>query len=207
LDLPQEDYWEERFYIFCLNHSIHLRIHPLYRYGLHAFFVLERFLHWHHNHTSGITSHHVKPFGTINLIADMFHNFLDGILISASFSYSFEIGIATTIIVIMHELPQEIGDFWVLIHADFSRRRALIFNFLYACTAFVGANVVLLFNQSSTKFAGFILPFAGGGFIYLTAADLIHELHAEKTILHSIFQFVALLSGMALLYFITWIDE
>ena len=175
--------------------------------GFMLFFVLERFLHWHHNHTSGITDHHIRPFGTINLIADMFHNFLDGILIAASFSYSFEIGLATTITVLMHELPQEIGDFGVLIHAGFSRRKALVFNFLSACTAFLGAGVVLVFNQSSEELTRIILPFAAGGFIYLAAADLIPELHAEKTIVRSIYQFVALLSGMALLYFISLMAE
>jgi len=168
--------------------------------GFMLFFVLERFLHWHHNHTSGITDHHIKPFGILNLIADMFHNFLDGLLIAASYSYSFEIGLATTLTVLMHELPQEIGDFGVLIHAGFSKRRALIFNFLSACTAFFGAAVVLLFTRSSIGLTKLILPFAAGGFIYLAAADLIPELHSEKTIRRSIFQLIALVSGMALLY-------
>jgi zinc and cadmium transporter len=170
--------------------------------GFLLFFILERFLHWHHNHTSGISQNGIKPFGTINLVADMFHNFLDGLLIAASFSYSIEIGIATTLTVLMHELPQEIGDFGVLLHAGFSRKKALIFNFLSACTAFIGALIVLLTGKAAEDLSGYILPFAAGGFIYLAAADLIPELHAEKALRRSFVQFLALLLGLGFLFLI-----
>ncbi len=173
--------------------------------GFMLFFVLERFLHWHHNHTSTLSNNTIKPFGTINLVADMLHNFLDGILIAASYYYSVEIGIVTTLTVMMHELPQEIGDFGVLIHAGFSRKKALIYNFISACTAFLGAGCILLFNQSASELSKMILPFAAGGFIYLAAADLIPELHSEKTIRRSIYQFIALVSGMVLLFLMTLI--
>ncbi len=170
--------------------------------GFMLFFMFERFLHWRHNHTTEINSHTVKPFGIVNLVADMFHNFLDGILIAASYSYSIEIGMATTITVLMHELPQEIGDFGVLIHAGFSRKKALIYNFISACTAFIGAGIIFLFSQSMMTISRLILPFAAGGFIYLAAADLIPELHAEKATRRSFYQFIALLLGMILLYMV-----
>lgn len=168
--------------------------------GFMLFFILERFLHWHHNHTSGVSENSIKPFGTLNLIADVFHNLLDGLLIGAAYSYSPAMGITTTIIVLMHELPQEIGDFGVLIHAGFTTRKALIFNFLSACTAFLGAFIVLAFKSIGEFLSEAVLPFAAGGFIYLAAADLIPELHTEKTLKKSFHQFVALLLGIGLMY-------
>lgn len=167
--------------------------------GFLMFFVLERFLHWQHDHTTGLKDNGIKPFGTVNLVADMFHNFLDGLLIAAAFSYSTEIGIATSIAVFFHELPQEIGDFGVLIHAGFSRKKALLFNFLSACTAFIGAILVLFIGNTAMHLEKYILAFAAGAFIYLAAADLIPELHAEKKANRSLVQFIALLMGMGFL--------
>jgi zinc and cadmium transporter len=166
--------------------------------GFLLFFVLERFLHWHHDHTTGL-SNGIKPFGPINLFADALHNLLDGILIGAAFLYSPEIGIATTFSVLLHEIPQEIGDFGILIHAGYSVRKALFFNFLSACTSYLGAILILLFKESADLISKGMLPIAAGSFIYLAAADLIPELHTEKTIKNSIFQFIALLVGVGLL--------
>jgi len=170
--------------------------------GFILFFVLERFLHWHHNHSTEFSNKKIKPFGPINLIADVFHNFLDGLLIASAFLYSTEIGIVTTLTVLLHELPQEIGDFGVLIHAGYSPRKALLFNFLSACSAFVGAFTILIFNQMGDILSKAILPFAAGGFIYLASADLIPELHTEKEPKRSIIQFAALLVGVGMLYLI-----
>lgn len=175
--------------------------------GFMLFFILERFLHWHHNHTSGLSENQVKPLGTINLVADGFHNFLDGILIAASYSYSFEIGLATTLTVLLHELPQEIGDFGILIHAGYTRKKALIFNFLSACMAFLGAFLVLIYEPASGTLSKAILPIAAGGFIYLAAADLIPELQNEKTLRKSIFQFIALILGMGILIVLNILTE
>jgi zinc and cadmium transporter len=175
--------------------------------GFMLFFILERFLHWHHNHTSGLSENQVKPLGTINLVADGFHNFLDGILIAASYNYSFEIGLATTLTVLLHELPQEIGDFGILIHAGYTRKKALIFNFLSACMAFLGAFIVLIYEPASGMLSKAILPIAAGGFIYLAAADLIPELHNEKTLKKSIFQFIALVLGMGILIILNILTE
>lgn len=170
--------------------------------GFILFFVLERYLHWHHDHSTDFSNKKIKPFGPINLIADIFHNFLDGLLIASAFLYSTEIGIVTTLTVLLHELPQEIGDFGVLIHAGYSPRRALLFNFLSACSAFLGACIILIFNQAGDVLSKAILPFAAGGFLYLASADLIPELHTEKAPKRSFIQFLALLLGIGLLYLI-----
>jgi zinc and cadmium transporter len=170
--------------------------------GFMLFYILERFLHWQHDHTSGISDHKIKPFGPINLFADAFHNFLDGLLIGAAFLYKPEIGVATTLTVLLHELPQEIGDFGILIHAGYTPKKALVYNFLSACSSFLGAFIVLIFNDSAGFLSTAVLPFAAGGFIYLAAADLIPELHTEKAIKNSIYQFLALLIGMGLLFMV-----
>ncbi len=175
--------------------------------GFMLFFILERFLHWHHNHTSGISENHVKPFGALNLLADAFHNLLDGLLIGAAYSHSPAMGLTTTIVVLMHELPQEIGDFGILIHAGFSTRKALLFNFLSACTAFLGAFIVLAFHRVGEILSDAVLPFAAGGFIYLAAADLIPELHTEKAPRKSLYQFLALVSGIGLMYLLVIVTE
>ncbi len=185
----------------------HTVVPVLLTFGFMLFFILERFLHWHHNHTSGISQSQLKPFGAISLVSDMFHNLLDGLLIAAAFSYSVNIGIATTITVLLHELPQEIGDFGVLIHAGYTRKKALIYNFLSACTAFVGAIIFLVAGQAVSDLSRYILPVAAGGFIYLAAADLIPELHTEKIPHRSAIQFMALLLGMSLLFILSLVAE
>jgi zinc and cadmium transporter len=168
--------------------------------GFLLFFILERFLHWQHDHTAGISDNHIKAFGPINLIADMFHNFLDGILIGAAFLYSSEIGIATTITVLLHEIPQEIGDFGILIHAGYTPRKALFYNFASACSSYIGAFMVLIFSGTADLLSKAVLPLAAGGFIYLAAADLIPELHTEKNLKSSIYQFGAILFGIGVLF-------
>jgi len=174
--------------------------------GFLLFFVLERFLHWHHDHSTEFNSGKIKPFGPINLIADVFHNFLDGLLIASAFLYSPQIGIVTTLTVLMHELPQEIGDFGVLVHAGYTPRKALLFNFLSACSAFIGAFIILIFNEAGNILSKAVLPFAAGGFIYLASADLIPELHTEKAPKRSFIQFMALLLGIGMLYLIVLFD-
>jgi zinc and cadmium transporter len=173
--------------------------------GFILFFMLERFLHWRHNH--GLDGDQAKHFGLLNLVADGFHNLLDGLLIGAAYMYSPSVGIATTLTVLMHELPQEIGDFGVLIHAGYSRKKALFFNFLSACTAFIGGLLVFLLGDNAEYVSKAILPVAAGGFIYLAAADLIPELHTEKAVNRSFYQFLALLAGMGMLFLIRVFTE
>jgi zinc and cadmium transporter len=144
-----------------------------------------------------------SPLGYISLITDALHNFIDGILIASAWAVSPEIGLATTLAVIIHEVPQEISDFGILIHAGFSRKKALLFNFLAAVTAIFGVLFTLWLGQSFENISNYILPFAAGGFIYLAGSDLIPELHREKSGRKNLLQFAAIVAGLSLMFFIS----
>lgn len=107
------------------------------------------------------------------LFADATHNLIDGMLIRAAYTVSISVGLATTIAIILHEIPQELGDFRILVHAGFSKNRALLFNFLSGLLALVGATVALLASQHVVRFAEFMLAFTAGGFIYIAGCDLL----------------------------------
>lgn len=166
--------------------------------GIFAFFLLEKFLRWRHEHVPhyGHSLHHV---GQMNVIADGLHNFVDGLLIGAGYLVSLPVGIATTIAVILHEIPQEIGDFGVLLHAGFSKGKALFFNFLSACLAIVGAAVALVIGAGVESFSVFMLPLAAGGFIYIAGSDLVPELQKECDPAKSLLQFIAMSVGVGLM--------
>lgn len=163
--------------------------------GILIFFLMEKFLHWHH-HGEDKEETHIHPVGTLVLFSDGVHNFMDGIIIGASFIVSVPIGIATTIAVILHEIPQEIGDFAVLIHSGYSKTRALWLNFLSALLAILGLAVVLILNQTEQAVTFYFLPIAAGGFIYIALADLIPELQKTKELKYSILQLTAVLVGV-----------
>lgn len=167
--------------------------------GILAFFVLEKFLHWHH-HGEDTEEDHVHPVGKLVLFSDGVHNFIDGIIIGTSFLASTSLGVATTIAVILHEIPQEIGDFAVLLHSGYTRKRALWLNFLSALMAVLGTVVAFLFGNLAETFSVMVLPLAAGGFIYIAVADLIPELHKTKVVKHSILQFGSLLIGVLLMF-------
>jgi zinc and cadmium transporter len=165
--------------------------------GFVAFFVLEKFLYWHHHHSR---THSVeKQFVYLNLIGDGIHNFFDGVLIAAAFLQNSALGFSTTMAVIFHEIPQEIGDFGLLIYGGLSKKRALLYNFITALTAVVGALAAFFFSAYIQGLPGLILPFAAGGFIYIAATDLIPELHKETDVKKSFLQLVAFLAGASLL--------
>ena len=163
--------------------------------GIVLFFIIEKFLHWHH-HGDDVEHKHVEPVGKLILISDGFHNLIDGIIIGASYLAGVEIGIATTLAVILHEIPQEIGDFGVLIHAGYSKKKALWWNFVSGLVAIVGVLIVLVVGEATESFTTSILPIAGGGFIYIALSDLIPELHKTKEGKHSIYQILALVIGV-----------
>ena len=170
--------------------------------GLVVMFTLEKFIHWHHCHNVS-HEHDAAPLGYISLITDSLHNFTDGVLIAAAWMASPEVGIATTLAVVLHEIPQEISDFGVLLHAGFSKRKALFLNFIAACAAILGAIVTILLGKFSEELVVFILPFAAGGFIYLAGSDLIPELHRESEVRKSLIQLGAILAGLVLMFFIS----
>ncbi len=172
--------------------------------GALIFFIIEKFLHWHH-HAAGEHDHEtIHPTGRMILISDGVHNFIDGLIIGASFLVSTEVGIATTIAVILHEIPQEIGDFGVLIHSGYSRAKALWFNFLSALASVVGVIVALVMGavgsagSSSETLVSGLIPLAAGGFIYIAMSDLIPELHKSKSagVSHAALQFAAVIVGV-----------
>ncbi len=170
--------------------------------GLVVMFALEKFIHWHHCHN--VThEHEAAPLGYISIITDSLHNFTDGVLIAAAWLVSPGVGIATTLAVVVHEIPQEISDFGVLLHAGFSRRKALLLNFVAACAAVLGAIITVMLGSVAENLIIYILPFAAGGFIYLAGSDLIPELHRESSIRKSLIQLAAILTGLSLMFYIS----
>jgi zinc and cadmium transporter len=133
----------------------------------------------------------------LNIIGDAIHNLIDGMIITGSFLLSPSIGIATTVAVFFHELPQEIGDFGVLVYGGFSKQRALLFNFLSALTALLGVFLAYNFAQYFEDFIGTLLAIAAGGFIYLASSELIPEMQQEKDLKKSVVQFLLFIVGLA----------
>jgi zinc and cadmium transporter len=169
--------------------------------GILTFFILEKFLRWRHAHEFEHDSVRViEPVGYLNLFADAIHNLIDGMLVGAAYTVNLSVGLATTIAIVLHEIPQELGDFGVLVHAGFSRGRALLFNFLTGLLAIVGAIVSLLASAYVLSFSEFMLPFTAGGFIYIAGSDLLPELQKERTPWKSGLQLVALVAGVCLMY-------
>ena len=164
--------------------------------GILIFFVLEKVLHWHH-HTLEHAEEHHHPIGKMILLGDGVHNFIDGLIIATSYMISIEIGVATTMAVILHEIPQEIGNFGVLIHAGYKTKKALWYNFLSALTAVAGAATALLFGNITEQFALWLLPLTAGGFIYIALSDLVPELHKDFRVGQGIIQEIAIMVGVA----------
>jgi zinc and cadmium transporter len=163
--------------------------------GILFSFVIEKFIHWRHCHTP-TSHHHPHPFAIMNLVGDCVHNFIDGLVIGASYLLSIPTGIATTIAVVFHEIPQEIGDFGVLLHGGFTRSRAIMLNFLTALTAIIGAVLALVLGRVEGML-GILVPFAAGNFLYIAAADLIPEIHKETRVRNSLIQAGIFLLGIA----------
>lgn len=166
-----------------------------------AFFVLEKYFHWHHCHC--IEEHcgnDKKHLAYLNLIGDGLHNFLDGILIASTFMISIPLGITATLAIILHEIPQEITDFGILLYGGLTKIQALTYNFLTALTALLGAIVGYLFLNHIGNLEPIILAIASGNFIYLAVADLIPELHHEKNSKKMIVQTIMLLVGVVIIW-------
>lgn len=163
-----------------------------------AFFILEKVLKiLGHKHGA---NNSIKTFGPLNLFADALHNFLDGILIAAAYSVDIHTGMVATIAVLAHELPQEIGDFAVLVQAGYSKTRALVYNLLSALTSIIGCVLVLLLPNFGKEITHYILPLAAGGFLYIALADLIPELNTNSSPKRSIFQVIFMIVGMILMW-------
>jgi zinc and cadmium transporter len=167
--------------------------------GIIIFFSIEKFLYWRHCHEEECQVH---TFAYINLVGDGVHNFIDGMIIAATFVVSFDLGFITTLAVIFHEIPQEIGDFGVLIYGGFTKRKAVTYNFVIALTAILGALVTYFVVYLRNNYT-LLVPFAAGGFIYIAATDLMPELHKKSHAGESIIQLVSILLGLGLMAFLT----
>lgn len=168
------------------------------------FFLLERVFHWHHcrcEEHGQPNSNDKSDIIVINLIGDSIHNFVDGVLIASAFLLDFHSGILVTIAVILHEIPQEISDFGVLLYAGLSKSKAIIYNLLTALVAIIGAMVFYFFGNITENIIPLAIAFAAGNFIYLSTADLIPELHHENKQKNIFYHSLWLLLGVAMVYF------
>ena len=166
--------------------------------GILVSFIIEKFIHWRHCHVPTSKSH-PHPFALMNLVGDGVHNFIDGLIIGASYLTSFQVGFATTMAVILHEIPQEMGDFGVLLHGGFSRKRALMMNFFTALTAVVGTLTSLILFSFIDGLTIFLLPFTIGSFVYIASSDLIPELHKETEPVKSFIELVMIVAGISVM--------
>lgn len=188
-------------------------------FGIITFFILEKFLHWHHHTQTDTVSHYedhehedaghkhkIKPLGFLVLTSDGVHNFIDGIIIGASYIVSIELGIATTIAVILHEIPQEISDFGILIHAGFTKIKAIALNFATALFAILGTLLAFVTQTISSEMIPIITAFAAGNFIYIAGSDIIPELHKSLSLKRSFVQLTSIFIGIGLMFLLLLIE-
>lgn len=173
--------------------------------GIFIFFFLEKVIRWRHCHEPDCYEHN-KALAPLNLIGDGVHNFLDGVIIAGGFLASFPLGLATTLAVIFHEIPQEIGDFGILIHGGYSRKKALIFNFVSALFAVVGAVLTLMIGARIDTLGQYLIPITIGGFIYIANSDLIPEIHKETNLKKSLIQLLAFLAGIGIMFLLLLVE-
>ncbi|NCU28173.1 MAG: ZIP family metal transporter [Candidatus Moranbacteria bacterium] len=163
------------------------------------FFLIEKLLHWRHCHKEECPIH---TFGYMNLFGDSVHNFIDGLMIASTFIINPSLGIATTLAIAIHEVPQEIGDYGVLVHAGFSRKKALLINYMVALTVVIGGIVGYLFFSHLENIIPYLLPFAAGGFVYIASSDLIPEIRKESNIKKSMISILIFIIGVVFMYII-----
>jgi zinc and cadmium transporter len=163
--------------------------------GFAAFFALEQFLHWHHCHRAEVSCK--KPLTYLILIGDGLHNFLGGLAVAGTFLIDIRLGIVTWLAAAAHEVPQELGDFGVLLHGGWEKRRALFYNVLSALTFLAGG--LIAYAASFRLDVSFLVPFAAGNFIYIGAADLIPEVKAHAELRANVVHFAAFVLGVALM--------
>jgi zinc and cadmium transporter len=167
--------------------------------GIIVFFLLEKVLYWYHCHNHHCDAHHkhrVKEYTYLNLVGDALHNMLDGAIIAVSFFADFRLGVATTLAVIFHEIPQEIGDFAILVKGGYSQGRALMMNFFSGLTAILGAVLAFVFLEAFEALEPIALAFAAGGFIYIALVDLLPEIHETADSRKALIEVMAFIVGV-----------
>ena len=165
--------------------------------GIFVFFILEKAMVWRHCHLHQHDHQNVaKPTAAkMAVMGDAAHNFLDGMIIATSFAAGTKIGISVTAAILLHEVPQELGDFAILLHGGFSARRAMAINALTALFALAGAISTHLFIGLAPATEGFLLPITAGGFLYIALADLIPQLHEPSRLRQTLLQIILLVTG------------
>jgi zinc and cadmium transporter len=181
----------------ALSKSKELNVFIILLVGFTSFFFIEKLLHWRHCHSNKCEVH---TFSQMNLIGDGIHNFIDGLIIAASFVADTRLGVATSFAVAFHEIPQEIGDYGVLVYGGYKKYRALFLNLVCALTAVIGGIIGFFLSSHSKLALSFLLPFAAGGFIYIAASDLIPEMRKEKSLKRSMIHFSVFLLGIIIIY-------
>lgn len=177
--------------------------------GILSFFILEKVLHWHHSHgEEEFSPDHaqIHPMGQLVIVSDGIHNLIDGLAIGVAFMVSTEAGIATTLAIALHEIPQEIGDFGLLIHSGLSRARALLFNFFSSLFGFAGLALAFWFGETNENLIPLIAAFAAGNFIYIALSDIVPELQRTKKVSRSIFQVCAIILGICAMLFLLTLE-
>lgn len=189
----------------ALDHAPVDRAMPLLLAGMVAFILFERALRWRHPHEPhpGEVHRHAhagRATAVVLLWGDALHNFVDGLVLGVSFGVSTEVGIATSIAVFAHEVPQEIGDFAVLLESGMPRRRAFLLNYLSASAVLPGAALSFAWSSASERMIGWLLPMAAGGFIYIALADLVPTLHHRRGVGTGVAQLALVLAGIGVVW-------
>jgi zinc and cadmium transporter len=167
--------------------------------GIFAFFVLEKVLIWRHCHTEHCEVHDQdgRRSATLIIVGDTVHNFVDGLLIAAAFLQSIELGVVTAIAIIAHEIPQEVGDFLILLHAGYSRLRALAMNLISSAATIVGGVIGYYGLQAFIEYESILLGVVAASMIYVAVADLIPGLHRRPELRDTAFQALLIALGIA----------
>jgi zinc and cadmium transporter len=181
----------------AIEKSVKIDIFLNLLFGFVLFFFLEKLLYWRHCHDEKCKVH---AFSYLNLVGDFVHNFIDGLIIAASFITDINLGISTTLAIAFHEIPQEIGDFGVLVYGGFKKSKALILNFLTALSAILGGIIGYVISSHIEYFTTFLLPFAAGGFIYIASSDLIPEIKNIEDLKKSMLTFSVFLMGISFMW-------
>lgn len=162
--------------------------------GIVFFFMLEKLVIWRHCHNVECGVHGTA--GTLILFGDAFHNFVDGVVIAAAFLTSIPLGVATALAVIAHEVPQEVGDFGILLESGYSKQKAFLYNLLSSITTLPGAIIAYFYLEHAKGSVPYILALSAASFIYIAMADLFPVLHRKIELGHSIRQLVLILAGI-----------
>jgi zinc and cadmium transporter len=172
--------------------------------GLFLFLILEKSMHYYHHQEH--ETEEVHPYGYLSLIASGLHNFIDGLLIGASYLAGFSVGLATTLAVVLHEIPHELGDFSILVNAGFKPVKALFYNFLSALLAIAGAVFALTVSSDPQAVTQLVLPITAGGFVYIAGSDLIPELDKESNRPAILIQLLAMALGISLMLLVKLLE-